>query len=264
MAETGQSPKSAPSAGQDRSSLAKYAADWLTPDAAPKYARSREPELYRYYDKEEALVGQWLRLCEPGAVVLDLPCGTGRFSQLVADCGHRLVRADLSHQMVAHARQLGPNHHALGDLCCDLADPPLAAGSVEIVLVWRLFHHCRTPEDRETVLRQARRLAKRYVIISYYNRASMTYWTKRVLRKLLLRKPKARRAIWTGELIRIAERVGLVPLQVHHYRRGISINSAACFAVRGKLGTGKTGGDSHLFETIVSVDSRLDGGVLGW
>lgn len=231
MVETGQKSKPTSSAGQDSSSLAKYATDWLTPKAATNYARSREPELYRYYGKEQAVVGRWLRLCPPGAVVLDLPCGTGRFSKLVVDCGHRLVRADLSYQMVAHARQLGPNHHVLGDLCCDLATPPLAAGSVDIVLVWRLFHHCRTLEDRETVLRQARRLARRYVIISYYNKASITYWTKRLVRNVLRREPKGRGAIWTGELLRAAGRAGLTPVQLHHYQRGISINSAACLGV---------------------------------
>ena len=98
--------------------------------------------------------------------MLDLPCGTGRFSQLVADCGHRLIRADLSYPMVAHARRLGPSEHVIGDLCCDLAQPPLKPGSVDVVLVWRLFHHCRLPEDRQSVFEQARRLARRYLIVS--------------------------------------------------------------------------------------------------
>jgi len=211
--------------------LAKYAEHWLLPDAELRYADSRERGRYQHYDKEHRMVGRWLRRCPPGAVVLDLPCGTGRFSGLTADCGHRLVRADLSYPMVGHARRLGPNEHVLGDLCCDLAAPPLAEGSVDIVLVWRLFHHCRTPEDRELVLRQARRLARRYVIVSYYNRASVTYWAKRILRKVLRREPKARGAIRTVELMRIAERLGLVPVELRHYCRGISINSAACFGV---------------------------------
>lgn len=214
------------------SSLAKYAEHWLLPEAEIRYADSRERRLYRHYDREQTVVGRWLRQCPPGAAVLDLPCGTGRFSELVAECGHRLVRADLSYQMVAHARRLGPNEHVLGDLCCDLAHPPLREGSIDVVMVWRLFHHCRTPEDRETVLRQARRLARRYVIISYYNRASVTYWARRTVRKALFREPKCRGAIWTRELLRTAGGLGLEPVEIYHYSPGISINSAACFAVR--------------------------------
>jgi SAM-dependent methyltransferase len=232
MVENEPKANSAATAGGGPSSLAKYAKDWLRPHAAVNYADSRERQQYRHYDKEQALVGRWLRLCPPGAVVMDLPCGTGRFSVLTAECGHKLVRADLSHQMVAHAQKLGPNEHVLGSLCCDLARPPLGGGSVDIVLVWRLFHHCKSPEDRETVLRQARRLARRYVIISYYNRASITYWFKMAMRKLVGHKPKGSGAIWTGELLQTADRVGLAPVEVSHYLRWFSINSAACFSVK--------------------------------
>jgi len=232
MAETGQPRKTTDPAGGASSSLAKYAEHWLPPGAGGRYADRRERRVYRHYDQEQAVVGRWLRLVEPGAVVLDLPCGAGRFSELVAQCGHRLIRGDLSFEMVSHARRVGPDHHVIGDLCMDLAVPPLAPGSVDAVLVWRLFHHCRTPSDRETVLRQARLLAGRYVIVSYYNRASITYWMKRFFRNVVRRKPKARGAIWTSELMRLAEQVGLTPVEVYHYARGISINSAACFSVR--------------------------------
>jgi SAM-dependent methyltransferase len=214
------------------SRLAKYAEHWLTPEAEIRYVETRRRGQFRHYDKEQELVGRWLRRCEPGAIVLDIPCGTGRFSELAQSCGHRLLRGDLSYAMVAHARHLGPNRHCLGDLCCDLAMPPLTPGSVDIVLVWRLFHHCRTPADREMVLRQAGRLARQYVIVSYYNRASITYWSRRFVRRMLGRAPKCRGAIWTGELLQVAGRVGLDPAEIYHYRPGISINSAACFAVR--------------------------------
>jgi len=216
----------------ESSSLAKYAEHWLLPDAEYRYAETRDRRRFRHYDTEQTIVGRWLRLCESGAVVPDLPCGTGRFSELVRDCGHRLIRGDLSYPMVAHARTLGPNEHVIGQLCCDLAMPPLKPASVDVVLVWRLFHHCRTPQDRQTVLAQARRLARRYVIISYYNRRSITYWSRRFVRKALFRAPKCRGAIWTSALIALSNEVGLEPVEIYHYRPGISINSAACFAVR--------------------------------
>ena len=215
----------------DGSPLAKYAEHWQLPDAEFRYADTRSRKRFRHYDKEEELVGKWLRLCEPGAIVLDLPCGTGRFSELTAACGHKLIRADLSCQMVAHAHRLGPNEHVLGNLCCDLAVPPLKPASVDIVLVWRLFHHCRTPQDRDVVLQQARRLARRYVIISFYNRASLTYWSRRFVRGILCREPKCRGAIWTSDLLAAAGRAGLEPVEICHYRPGLSINSAACFRV---------------------------------
>lgn len=211
------------------SSLAQYAEDWLLPGAHDRYAVSREPNRYRHWAHEEKLVGRWLRSCSPGALVLDMPCGTGRFTELVHSCGHRLISADLSWQMVHFASRQAPAgfHH----VCCDLAAPGLKDASVDMVLLWRLFHHFRTDEDRRTALAQARRLARRYVILSYYNRHCLTYWARRFVRGMLRRPPKCRGAIWTSKLIALATEVGLRPVEIHHYRPGISINSAACFAV---------------------------------
>lgn len=220
-----------PASGSESSPLAKYAEHWKRPNAEYRYADTRDPRRFKHFETEHRIVSGWLRLCAPGATVLDLPCGTGRFNELVPACGHRLLRGDLSYQMVAHARRLGPNIAVVGDLCCDLSHPPLADKSVDIVLIWRLFHHLRTPEDRLTALRQGARLAREYVIISFYNRGSVTYWARRFVRKALLREPKCRGAIWTAELHRLAAEAGLEPVEVVHYRPGLSINSAACFRV---------------------------------
>ncbi len=213
------------------SSLAQYAADWLHPGAARDYELSRTRGRFRNYDREERLVGRWLRLCQPGALVLDVPCGSGRFSQLVAKCGHHLLRADLSQVMVSHARQAGPNGHSIGDLCCDLGKPPLRPGSVDVVLLWRLFHHCHSDHDRGLMLRRAAELARRYIILSFYNRENVTFWGRRVIRAALKRPPKGTGAVWTRDLIAMAGTLELEVVEVRHYRRGISMNSAVCFRV---------------------------------
>jgi len=215
----------------ETSSLARYAAHWLLPGADDRYALSRDPKRYRHWAHEEALVGRWLRRCEPGALVLDLPCGTGRFTDLVHTCGHRLISADLSWQMVYFAGQHAPA--GCYQVCCDLATPSFQEGSIDIVLCWRIFHHFRTDEHRRTALLQLRRLARRYVILSYYNRHCVTYWTRRFVRGVLRRPPKCTGAIWTSRLIALAKEVGLRPVEIHHYRPGISINSAVCLAVEG-------------------------------
>ena len=151
--------------------------------------------------------GRVVAAVRAGAMVLDLPCGTGRFSKLVAECGHRLVRGDLSYQMVAHARELGPTitywatYAAIWPLRRCAGERGYRAG---LAAVPSLPH----AGGSGTVLCQARRLTRHYVIISYYNRASITYWTKRILRKALFREPKGRGAIWTRELVNTAGRVG--------------------------------------------------------
>ena len=60
----------------------------------------------------------------------------------------------------------------------------------------------------------------------------MTYWSRRFVRKALMREPKCRGAIWTAELLELADRFAFEPVEIHHYRPGFSINSAACFRVK--------------------------------
>lgn len=48
-----------------------------------------------------------LRACPAAAMILDAPCGTGRYFSMVAAAGHRVVGADQSAAMLAQARARG-------------------------------------------------------------------------------------------------------------------------------------------------------------
>ncbi|HPD29640.1 MAG TPA: class I SAM-dependent methyltransferase [Phycisphaerae bacterium] len=209
--------------------LGRYAKDWMSDEQAARYVVSRRPDRYKHYDIEQKLVGKWLSLCAPGATVLDFPCGTGRFNELVRQCGHRLIRADRSTAMLAQARTHGPNDHSLGNICCDLAHPPFPDNSVDIMILWRIFHHLRSWDDRRTVLQQAARVARKYVIMSFYDRACLTYWAQVFAQKCFRTRPKLGGAIRTSDLLHLTASLGLSPVEIHHYRRFISLNSAACF-----------------------------------
>jgi SAM-dependent methyltransferase len=54
-----------------------------------------------------AWVGRVLEACPPGGIVLDIPCGTGRYFAQVAASGRRVVGMDQSAGMLAQARAKG-------------------------------------------------------------------------------------------------------------------------------------------------------------
>jgi SAM-dependent methyltransferase len=54
-----------------------------------------------------AFVERLLATCRPGGIVLDAPCGTGRYFAQVAASGRRVVGADQSAGMLAQARARG-------------------------------------------------------------------------------------------------------------------------------------------------------------
>jgi SAM-dependent methyltransferase len=56
---------------------------------------------------DEPMVAEYLSGREPG-VALDAACGTGRFAEYLARCGHRVVGTDSSPDMLAHARRRVP------------------------------------------------------------------------------------------------------------------------------------------------------------
>jgi SAM-dependent methyltransferase len=56
---------------------------------------------------DEPIVAGYLRGREPG-VALDAACGTGRFADLLAKRGHRVIGVDSSPDMLAHARRRVP------------------------------------------------------------------------------------------------------------------------------------------------------------
>jgi 2-polyprenyl-3-methyl-5-hydroxy-6-metoxy-1,4-benzoquinol methylase len=58
-------------------------------------------------DAQQRWVGRLLAECVPGGVVLDAPCGTGRYFPLVADAGLRVVGIDQSEGMLGQARGRG-------------------------------------------------------------------------------------------------------------------------------------------------------------
>jgi SAM-dependent methyltransferase len=83
---------------------------------APMY----DTDLYPISDLHRAFVSKVVDACPPDGVVLDIPCGTGRYFELVVGAGRRVVGSDQSTGMaaVARARQLAASvvHTGLQEL----------------------------------------------------------------------------------------------------------------------------------------------------
>ncbi|HEV7147142.1 MAG TPA: class I SAM-dependent methyltransferase [Pedococcus sp.] len=96
------------------------------------------------------LLRTWLPT-RPSAVV-DLACGTGTMSVLMAELGHRVRAVDLSGEMVARARaKAAPYGSAVEIAQADAGDPPFSSGTVDVVFA---RHVLWTLPDPERVLQR--------------------------------------------------------------------------------------------------------------
>src|SRR5207247_9356534 len=111
---------------------------WQTPEAAVAYRQSREPIRFKRYDREEAIISDWLRDLGDGGLVLDIPCGTGRFIRTVTQRGLRYLGADVSCAMIGEARRAGQCPGVVGFLSAEVERIPLADEAVDCVILWRL------------------------------------------------------------------------------------------------------------------------------
>ena len=145
------------------------------------YLKQYDQDLARSYveDKE----GSWLdrRLvtrCLAGIPrtesIVDVPCGGGRMTTLLAELGFHPAAADVSPAMLDLARArfralsleipLEPQ---------DLEKTTWPDARFDNVLCFRLFHHLPTEELRAKVVRELCRVARRRVLLSYLDARSL-------------------------------------------------------------------------------------------
>jgi SAM-dependent methyltransferase len=97
------------------------------------------------WEMQRDWVARVLRLIPPGGIVLDAPCGTGKYFPMLAAAGHRVVGADQSAGMLARARGIAFSleHISLQELSY--------AGQFDAVLTIDAMGHI-PPEDWPGVL----------------------------------------------------------------------------------------------------------------
>jgi len=108
-------------------------------------------------------------LSDKSVSILDVPCGYGRFSELLWRKSINLTSADISLPMVMAARKYSAasssNHHFLVG---DIRNLPLKDNTFDYVITIRLLQHMLNPPIRHQVLRELHRVAKKMVILSFY------------------------------------------------------------------------------------------------
>jgi ubiquinone/menaquinone biosynthesis C-methylase UbiE len=195
---------------------------WQSSERAAAYRVSRAPSRYTRYHREDAIITGWLRELPRGAVVLDCPCGTGRLVPVFERLGLRYIGADFSRAMIQEARQAAGETTAFGFVNADAERMPFRDNTVDAIVLWRFLHHLPDERTREAILREAARVSRRQVLVSFYHALSFTAM-RRSVERAFGRKGYGQ-AVTHWRLRAEAERCGLRVVEFRSYRKYVSIN----------------------------------------
>jgi ubiquinone/menaquinone biosynthesis C-methylase UbiE len=158
---------------------------------------------------------------QPGATILDIPCGTGRVSCLLAGKNYYIVSSDISISMVNLSRTKIQKYNfknKFNYVVSDATNLPFLGTTINMIVSLRLFGHV-PPPIRADMVKDYSRVSKGYLVVAYYHRNCI---------QSFLRKKKRRNAkipwysVTFSEISNELEEAGLEILKCYPIFLGLS------------------------------------------
>ncbi|WDY58926.1 class I SAM-dependent methyltransferase [Pseudomonas sp. PSKL.D1] len=160
------------------------------------------------HKRDEQLARRALAMAGEPGLVLDLPCGAGRFWPLLAEKPNRvIIGADNSEAMIATACASQPPEVVArvrplqtSAFAIDLPD-----NAVDSIFCMRLFHHIGEAAHRKTILQEFQRVSRDSVILSLWVDGNFKAWRRKKLEQR--RSAKAEQDNYQNRFVLPAETV---------------------------------------------------------
>lgn len=136
--------------------------------------------------RDEQMARKALALVGDPGLVLDLPCGAGRFWPLLTEKQNRvIIGADNSGAMIEIACASQPQNvvKRVQPLQTSAFDIALPDNSVDSIFCMRLLHHIGEAKHRMMILRQFHRVTRDSVVISLWVDGNFKAWKRERLQK---------------------------------------------------------------------------------
>ncbi|USR41796.1 class I SAM-dependent methyltransferase [Ectopseudomonas hydrolytica] len=153
---------------------------------AQQYLHKHQDGLFRRLShwRDVQVARRALQMADQPNLVLDLPCGAGRFWPMLCEQPNRVIlAADNSADMLATARAAQApevvarvNSFRTSAFAIDLGD-----NAVDCIFCIRLLHHIESAEHRLAILREFHRVSRDTVIVSLWVDGNYKAWKRRRL-----------------------------------------------------------------------------------
>jgi ubiquinone/menaquinone biosynthesis C-methylase UbiE len=160
------------------------------------FHRFSSPERQKRNARKWAAIRAALREATGVRTILDLPCGTGRFTGALAREGYEIIGSDISlemlHKAAAQETQNGQQLSIRGYVQANAEALPLRNDALDCVVSIRFMMHV-DPATRVRMLREFGRVSRRWVIVDYRHCYTFRYVLTHTLGRLGLgRTPLSR------------------------------------------------------------------------
>lgn len=153
-------------------------------DHAQRYLQKHQAGLSRKLSnwRDQQLARQALKLVGEPSLVLDLPCGAGRFWPLLAERSNRvIIGADNSKNMLktACAGQPAAVVARVKPLQTSAFDIQLPDNAVDNIFCMRLVHHVGNAQHRAALFKEFHRVTRDSVIVSLWVDGNFKAWKRK-------------------------------------------------------------------------------------
>ena len=136
---------------------------------AAGYEKTRFQGIYGRFRNwnTKRVISKLIRFTGRKGFALDIPCGTGRLSHLILESGYKWIGGDISLEMMMESRKrMDGFEGSFWNIRLDAEAMAFKDNSVDCVFSIRFIYHIPV-EIRHRMLREMRRVTKKWLIIDY-------------------------------------------------------------------------------------------------
>ncbi len=141
-------------------------------------------------NKECRLLTQLLSGQPRCETLLNIPSGGGRLSKTLASHTNTLIEADIALGQLRYAHQQSGDVDSRIWMTASAFHIPFKSDSVDAVICCRLCHHLPTAIERERLVAELLRVARRFVIMTFFDYDSPKNYLRRARRPFNNKPPK--------------------------------------------------------------------------
>jgi SAM-dependent methyltransferase len=179
------------------------------PEKAASYDTKYDRELHKRISKrrERRLLDAILARTGANDRILDVPSGTGRLSDILAQHGERVFEVDYSLEMLRLCRVNGAAHRPqLAEATALLL--PFADRAFDLVVSIRLSHHLPERATRIAHLCELFRVSRRWTVVTFFDERSWKNQLREARRRLFASGKRSKYTLRRDEVRRVAAEQG--------------------------------------------------------